>query len=64
MNSDEMKGKAKAAAGKLQRKVGKLVGSRTQQVKGLEKQIAGKAQERVGKLKEALEPARKPKRRV
>lgn len=55
MNKDQVKGKAKNIAGKIQEQAGKLVGSKKQQVKGLTKQIAGKAQEGFGDAKQSAE---------
>ena len=54
MNKDQVKGKAKNIAGKIQEQAGKLVGSKDQQVKGLTKQISGKVQKSVGDAKETL----------
>lgn len=58
MNKDQAKGAAKAIAGKVQERAGKLVGSKEQQAKGLEKQVLGKAQKHVGDVKETLEHRR------
>jgi uncharacterized protein YjbJ (UPF0337 family) len=55
MNKDQLKGKAKGIAGKVQAKAGKLVGSEEQQAKGIGKQISGKVQERFGDVKQAVE---------
>lgn len=52
MNKDQIKGKAKDVAGKVQENVGKAVGSSEQQAKGLSKQVEGKVQEKVGDLKD------------
>jgi len=54
MNKDQVKGKAKNIAGKIQEKAGKLVGSKKQQVKGLSKQIAGKVQKGFGDVKQVF----------
>lgn len=54
MNKDQIKGKAKDIAGKVQEKAGELVGSSEQQAKGLAKQSEGKLQKGVGDAKEAL----------
>jgi uncharacterized protein YjbJ (UPF0337 family) len=54
MNKDQVKGKAKHVAGKIQEQAGKLVGSKKLQLKGLGKQISGKTQEGVGDAKEIL----------
>ena len=53
MNKDQVKGKAKNIAGKVQEQAGKLVGSKEQQVKGLSKQISGKVQESFGDVKQS-----------
>ena len=63
MNKDQVKGAAKNTAGKVQRTVGKLVGSRKQEVKGAVKQVAGKAQQKLGDVKEELATTRKRDRR-
>ena len=54
MNKDQVKGKAKDVAGKVQEQVGKLVGSKEQQVKGLSKQISGKMQKGAGDIKQSV----------
>jgi uncharacterized protein YjbJ (UPF0337 family) len=54
MNKDQIKGAAKEAAGKIQRKTGELIGSPEQQARGATKEVAGKAQKHLGKLKEDL----------
>jgi len=53
MNKDQVKGKAKNIAGKVQEQAGKLIGSKEQQVKGLSKQISGKVQESFGDVKQS-----------
>ena len=53
MNTDQVKGAVKAAAGKVQQKAGEAVGSTSQQAKGLEKQVEGKVQKAVGDVKNA-----------
>lgn len=55
MNKDQVKGKAKNIAGKVQEQAGKLVGSKEQQVKGLSKQISGKVQESYGDVRQSAE---------
>ena len=57
MNKDQVKGKAKEVAGKVQQKTGELVGSSEQQAKGLSKQVEGKLQKGVGDAKEAVKDA-------
>jgi uncharacterized protein YjbJ (UPF0337 family) len=57
VNKDQVKGTAKDIAGKVQRKAGKLTGSKSQQAKGLGKQVAGKVQKGYGDAREAQEKA-------
>lgn len=52
MNKDQVKGKAKEIGGKVQQKVGEVVGSRQQQSEGLSNQAEGKVQKKVGDVKE------------
>ena len=54
MNRDQVKGKAKDIAGKVQQKVGEVTGSKSQQVKGVAKQVEGRVQKGVGDANEAL----------
>lgn len=63
MNSDQIKGTAKDAAGAVQRKAGEAVGSTEQQVKGAAKQVEGKTQKAVGDGKEALKDADRESRK-
>jgi uncharacterized protein YjbJ (UPF0337 family) len=51
-------GTVKEAAGKLQRKTGKILGNKKQQAKGLATKIEGTAQKKVGDAREALRDAR------
>jgi uncharacterized protein YjbJ (UPF0337 family) len=53
MNSNQVKGAVKDAAGKVQRKAGEAVGSTEQQVKGAARQAEGKAQKAVGNVQES-----------
>jgi uncharacterized protein YjbJ (UPF0337 family) len=57
MNTDQIKGKAKDVAGKVQQKVGEVTGSASQQVKGVAKQVEGKVQKGVGDATEAVKDA-------
>lgn len=57
MNKDQIKGSIKDAAGKVQEKAGKAMGSTEQQVKGLAKQAQGKVQKSFGDAKEAAKDA-------
>lgn len=59
MNKNQVKGAVKDIAGKVQEKVGQLVGSKEQQVKGLGKQISGKAEKALGNAKEVIKDANK-----
>lgn len=52
MNSNQVKGAVKDAAGKVQRKVGEATGSTEQQVKGAAKQAEGKTQKAVGNVQD------------
>jgi len=52
MNKDQVKGKTKEVAGKVQQKVGEAAGSRQQQSEGLSNQAEGKAQKKVGDVKD------------
>ncbi len=58
MNKDQIKGAAKDAAGKLQRKAGSLTGNSSQQAKGIASQAEGKAQKAVGDVKQVLKGKR------
>lgn len=62
MNRDQVKGKAKDIAGKVQQKVGEATGSTSQQVKGVAKQVEGKVQKGVGDATEALRDSERKSR--
>jgi uncharacterized protein YjbJ (UPF0337 family) len=51
INKDQVEGRAKEAAGKVQEVAGKAVGSTTQQVKGAVNKTAGAAQAKYGDIK-------------
>jgi uncharacterized protein YjbJ (UPF0337 family) len=51
INKDQVEGRAKEAAGKVQEVAGKAVGSTTQQVKGAVNKAAGAAQAKYGDVK-------------
>lgn len=55
MNEDQIKGKAKDIGGKIQEKVGDVIGSSEQQAKGLANQAEGKVQEKVGDAKDIVQ---------
>ena len=57
MNTDQVKGALKEAAGKVQTKAGELIDSPEQQAKGLLNQAEGKPQKSVGDAKEVLKDA-------
>jgi len=57
MNSDQIKGGMKEAAGKVQRKTGEAINSPEQQAKGLAREVEGKAQKVVGNVQEAAKDA-------
>ena len=59
MNKNQVKGKTKDIAGKVQEQTGKLVGSKEQQVKGLSKQISGKIQKDVGDIEQSVKDINK-----
>jgi uncharacterized protein YjbJ (UPF0337 family) len=50
-----MRGIAKNTTGKAQRQIGKLTGSKKQQIKGLEKQVSGTLQKSLGDTTEVIE---------
>ncbi|MEO7810984.1 MAG: CsbD family protein [Usitatibacter sp.] len=52
MNRDQVKGRVKDAAGKIQREAGEATGSLKQQAKGLAKQVEGKVQKTAGDARE------------
>lgn len=55
MNSNQVKGAVKDAAGKARRKMGDAIDSPTEQIKGAAQQVAGKAQKAVGNVQEAVD---------
>lgn len=57
MNTDQVKGALKEAAGKVQSKTGELIDSPEQQAKGMVKQVEGKTQKNLGDAKEILKDA-------
>ena len=58
MNKDQAAGAAKNIGGKVQQEIGKLVGSKQQQVEGIKHQIAGKMQETLGDVKAAVKKSK------
>lgn len=59
MNTDQVKGALKEAAGKVQQKTGEVINSPEQQAKGAAKQVEGNVQKNYGDAKEALKDATK-----
>jgi uncharacterized protein YjbJ (UPF0337 family) len=59
MNSNQVKGSIKEAAGKVQRKAGDLVDSSKQQVQGTLREAEGKAQKQLGNAEERIKDASK-----
>ena len=57
MNTDQVKGALKEAAGKVQTKAGELIDSPEQQAKGLLNQAEGKTQKSVGDATDVLTDA-------
>jgi uncharacterized protein YjbJ (UPF0337 family) len=53
MNKDEVKGKAKDIAGRVQRQAGEWTGDEKSAAKGAAKQVEGKVQNAWGKVKDA-----------
>jgi uncharacterized protein YjbJ (UPF0337 family) len=48
MNKDQVKGRAKEVAGKIEKNVGRAIGNPKVEAKGLVKEVAGKVQKNVG----------------
>lgn len=59
MNTDQVKGALKEAAGKVQQKTGEVLNSPEQQVKGAAKQVEGSVQKNYGDAKEHIKDAAK-----
>jgi len=57
MNSNQVKGAVKDAAGTVQRKAGEVLNSPEQRVKGAVKEVQGKAQKKLGDAQEHVEEA-------
>ena len=54
MNRDQVKGRAKEVAGKVEKHVGRAIGSSRTEAKGLAKEITGKVQKTVGDVRDDL----------
>ena len=59
MNTDQVKGALKEAAGKVQEKTGELINSPEQRAKGMAKQVEGATQKNYGDAKENIKDATK-----
>ncbi len=53
MNRDQVKGRAKEVAGKIEKDVGRVSGSAKTEAKGLAKEAVGKVQKNVGDARNA-----------
>lgn len=62
--TDQIKGEAKDAMGRLQRQAGEWTGNPKTQAKGAVKQAVGKTQKALGKAEEARAKAEKANRRA
>jgi uncharacterized protein YjbJ (UPF0337 family) len=51
MNRDQVKGRAKEAAGKVEKNAGRALGRTKMEAKGLAKEIVGKVQKTVGDVR-------------
>lgn len=58
MDKDQVEGKLKEVAGRVQRKAGEWTGDTENQVEGAKKQAAGKVQNAWGKAKDAADASR------
>jgi uncharacterized protein YjbJ (UPF0337 family) len=54
MNRDQVKGRAKEVAGKVEKTVGRAIDSPKTEAKGIAKEIAGKVQKTVGDARNEL----------
>ena len=54
MNKNQLEGAAKNTAGKVQQKIGEVIGNPSQQAKGMAKQIEGTVQKGAGDVEQAL----------
>jgi uncharacterized protein YjbJ (UPF0337 family) len=64
INKDQVEGRVKEAAGKVQEVAGKAVGSTTQQVKGNVNKNAGAAQAKFGDVKSDIKDSNKDSNRA
>ena len=54
MNKNQLEGAAKNTAGKVQQKIGEVIGNPNQQAKGVAKQIEGNVQKGAGDIEQVL----------
>lgn len=54
MNKDQVEGKAKEIAGKVQQKAGEMIDSKSHQAKGVAKQVEGTVQKSYGDAKDSI----------
>jgi uncharacterized protein YjbJ (UPF0337 family) len=54
VNRDQVKGRAKEVAGKVEKSVGRAVGSSKTEAKGIAKEITGKVQKTLGDARNEL----------
>lgn len=64
MNKDQVEGKVKDVAGRVQRQAGEWTNDPESQAKGAAKQVEGKVQNAWGNAKESAKDAAKPPRRA
>ncbi len=58
LNKNQAHGALKEFEGKVQEKIGDIIGNKEQQAKGLQKQAMGKAEKSLGNANEVLEDAK------
>ena len=54
MNKDQLHGTFKNYIGRVQEELGKLMGSRRQQIMGIQKQVTGQAERRIGDVQHTV----------
>jgi uncharacterized protein YjbJ (UPF0337 family) len=64
MNKDQVEGKVKDVAGRVERQAGEWTGNKEAEVRGAAKQVEGKVQGAWGDVKDAGEKAAKKDRRT
>lgn len=61
MNTNQVKGKAKEVAGKIQKNVGNAIGSKSQEAKGQTREMSGKIQKKTGDVQKSAKEAQATK---